>query len=67
MRKTLVICLLVLLFSGSASAGEIPNWTPTPPSNIAQEQDTSATVEAGTQGSWTQGVVDLLSVLPALL
>ncbi len=31
MRKTLGVCLLVLLLTGTASAGEIPNDAPVPP------------------------------------
>lgn len=65
MRKTLGICLLTLLLTGSVSAGEMPNWSPVPPPAVTQ-QDTSASVEDGTQGSLTQGLLDLLASLSSL-
>jgi hypothetical protein len=58
MRKTLGVCLLALLLTGSASAGIIPNDAPAP---------TAATVEDGTQGTFqggvAQAVLDLLAAL----
>jgi hypothetical protein len=41
MRKTLGICLLVLLLTNSANAGVIPNLSPAPP----PQQQTSAVLE----------------------
>ena len=41
MRKTLGVCLLTLLLTGSAVAGEIPNFPPAPP----QSQPTNAVQE----------------------
>ena len=76
MRKTLGICLLVLLLTGSAVAGEIPNGSPTPPpqtANAVQEptdaaQDTTAgEIPNGATDTLTQTVLDLLAVLPSLL
>jgi hypothetical protein len=76
MRKTLGISLLVLLLTGSASAGEIPNFTPAPPpsqaTNAVQEPtgDEMLNGEIGTPGvsdTLTQTVLELLAVLPSLL
>jgi len=75
MRKTLGVCLLVLLLTGPAVAGEMPNDKPAPPppqpASAVQEPTTAATVEDGTQGTFqgtvTQIVLELLAVLPSLL
>ncbi len=83
MRKTLGVCLLVLLLTSSASAGIMGNDTPAPPppqpttamqapTDVTQEPTTAATVEDGTQDSLTPGTLtqialDLLSVLPSLI
>lgn len=77
MRKTLGVCLLVLLLTGSASAGIIPNFPPAPPpqtSNAVQEPTDAAkdpTLDGimpnGATDALTQTVLDLLAVLPSLL
>jgi len=41
MRKTLGVCLLVLLFTGSASAGIIQNESPAPPQAPAVQEPTT--------------------------
>ena len=78
MRKTLGVSLLVLLLTGSASAGVIPNMPPTPPpasqSASATQEPTDAAQDPATGGempnpapdSLTQTVLDLLAVLPSL-
>ena len=69
MRKTLGVCLLVLLLSGSAVAGEMPNLSPAPPpqpTNAVQET-TDGEMPNDTAGSLTQIALDLLAVLPSLL
>jgi hypothetical protein len=78
MRKTLGICLLVLLLTGSANAGVIPNDTPAPPPSpqtSAVQEPTSASDEPTSDGvipndaadSLTQTALDLLALLPSLL
>ena len=76
MRKTLGVSLLVLLLTGSASAGEMPFGSPTPPSqpsNAVQEptdaaQDTTGgEIANGATNTLTQTVLDLLAVLPSIL
>ena len=74
MRKSLGVCLLVLLLTGPAVAGEIPNDKPAPPpqsTSAVQEPTTDATTEDGTQGTIqdtvTQIALELLAVLPSLL
>jgi hypothetical protein len=77
MRKTLGICLLFLLLTGSASAGVIPNMPPVPPSEptSATQEPTDATQDPTTDGiipneaadSLTQTALDLLALLPSLL
>jgi hypothetical protein len=77
MRKLLGICLLVLLLTGSAIAGEMPNDKPAPPPQPAtavQEptdafQDPTANGIMGNDApdSLTQLTLDLLAVLPMLL
>jgi hypothetical protein len=61
MRKTLVVCLLVLLLSGSAVAGEMPNLTPAPP-NAAQEP-TGGEIPNDVTDTLTQIALELLAVL----
>ena len=69
MRRTLGLCLLVLLLTGSAVAGEMPNDRPAPPpqpTNAVQET-TDGEIPNDTAGSLTQIALDLLAVLPSLL
>ncbi len=73
MRKTLGVSLLVLLLTGSASAGEMPFGSPTPPpsqaANAVQEPTDAAQDSAGGEmpngatDTLTQTVLDLLAVL----
>ncbi len=71
MRKTLGIGLLVLLLTGSANAGIMPNLPPAPP----QSQPTTAEQEPSAGGempndateSLTQTALELLALLPSLL
>lgn len=73
MRKTLGVCLLTVLLIGSVSAGEMPNWTPSPaaaptptqPVNTAQESDTTDSTTDDAQDSVTESV--LLALLSVLL
>lgn len=74
MRKTLGVCLLVLLLSGSTIAGEMPNWSPAPPppAPAVQEPTDEATTDGeiqttGVSNSLTQAALDLLALLPSLL
>ena len=77
MRKILGVCLLVLLLTGSASAGIIPNDTPAPPPpqtnavqepmNVDQEAATDGIMPNGAAESLTQAALDLLALLPSLL
>ena len=78
MRKTLGVSLLVLLLTGSASAGIMPNLPPAPPpsqqtnatqepTNTAQEPTSDGIIPKGAAESLTQTVLDLLAVLPSLL
>ena len=74
MRKTLGVCLIVLLLTGPAVAGEIPNDKPAPPpppASAVQQPTAAATTEDGTQGTFqgtvTQIALELLAVLPSLL
>ena len=66
MRKTLGVSLLVLLLTGSASAGEIPNLTPAPPPATANATQEPTSTDDATD-SLTQTVLDLLAALPSLL
>jgi hypothetical protein len=56
MRKTLGVCLLVLLLTSSAGAGIMPNESPAP------SQQTSVAEESAAD-SLTQVVLDLLAAL----
>jgi hypothetical protein len=80
MRKTLGVCLLVLLLTGSAGAGIIPNGSPEPPpppsqpaaatqepTNTAQEPTPDGIIPNGLTDTLTQTVLDLLAALPSLL
>jgi len=62
MRKTLGFRLLVLPLSGSAVAGEMPNWSPAPPSATAQEP-TGGDIQNGVTDTLTQTALDVLAVL----
>lgn len=61
MRKTLGVCLLILLLTGSASAGIIPNESPAPPA-ATQEQ----TADGIIQGGLTETVLSVLESVLAL-
>jgi hypothetical protein len=74
MRKTLGICLLVLLLTGSAGAGEMPNLSPAPPppqpATATQESadaEQAGIMPNGVAESLTQTALDLLALLPSLL
>lgn len=77
MRKSLGVCLLVLLLTSSAAAGEMPNPSPAPPPATANavQEPTDATQEPtldgimpnGVADSLTQTALDLLALLPSLL
>ncbi|HEX7316499.1 MAG TPA: hypothetical protein VF297_21530 [Pyrinomonadaceae bacterium] len=81
MRKTLGICLLVLLLTGSAVAGEIPNESPAPlpaQPTTATQQPTGGVIPNDRPAlngimpnlapdSLTQTALDLLAVLSSLL
>lgn len=78
MRKTLGVCLLVLLLTGTTSAGEIPNMTPAPPpsqqtnntqepTDADQDQTADGIIPNGVTESLTQTALDLLALLPSLL
>lgn len=81
MRKTLGICLLVLLLTGSVSAGEIPNFSteppPPPPANTVGEptggvMPNDEPTAGGVMGNdasdgLTQAALDLLALLPSLV
>jgi hypothetical protein len=78
MRKTLGICLLVLLLTGSASAGIMPNLPPAPPpsqqtsavqepTDTAQEPLAPGEIPNLAPDSLTQTALDLLAVMSSLL
>jgi hypothetical protein len=78
MRKTLGICLLVLLLTGSAIAGEMQNGSPAPPpsqpatatqepTDTAQEPTAPGEMLNGAPDSLTQTALDLLAALSSLL
>ena len=70
MRKTLGICLLVLLLTSSAVAGEIQNESPAPhlsqPATAVQEP-TGGEMPNPAPDSLTQTALELLAVLSSLL
>jgi hypothetical protein len=69
MRKTLGVSLLILLLSGSASAGEIPNDRPAPPqpTSAVQDSTTDGEIPNDATDSLTQLALDLFALLPSLL
>jgi hypothetical protein len=78
MRKSLGICLLVLLLTGSASAGVIPNMPPAPPpsqqtstvqepTNAPDEPTLDGIIPNEAAARLTQTALDLLALLPSLL
>jgi hypothetical protein len=76
MRKPLGICLLVLLLTGSAVAGEMPNLSPAPPpsqpATAVQEPTDGATPNGEihtppVSESLTQTMLELLAALSSLL
>jgi hypothetical protein len=78
MRKSLGICLLVLLLTGSAVAGEMPNLSPAPrpPQPATTAQELTNAVQEPTENSimrndlpdnLTQITADLLALLQSLL
>ena len=67
MRKTLGVSLLVLLLTGSASAGEMPYGSPAPPPSQAANAVQEPTLDGIIPNGLTQTVLDLLAVLPSLL
>jgi hypothetical protein len=69
MRKTLGVCLLVLLLTGSASAGIMPNLEPAPPTPTtnAVQEPTGGEISTTSAETLTQTVLDLLVALPSLL
>lgn len=76
MRKTLGVCLLVLLLTGPASAGIMQNDRPAPPPEpVTAEQETAGDMALngemptppGLSESLTQIGLELLAVLPSLL
>jgi hypothetical protein len=70
MRKTLGICLLALLLTGPAVAGEMPNDKPAPPPSpqtSSTQEPTGGEMPNDATDSLTQTVLDLLAALPSLL
>ncbi len=68
MRKSLGICLLVLLLTGPAVAGEMPNDKPAPPSpqTSAVQEPTGGEMPNDATDSLTRIALDVLAVLPSL-
>jgi hypothetical protein len=77
MRKTLGVCLLVLLLTSSASAGIMPNDTPAPPPQPAsavqepkdavQDPTANGIMPNDAPDSLTQTALDLLALLSSLI
>lgn len=72
MRKTLELCLLILLLTGSASAGIMGNDTPEPPKATVIEEPTGGEMHtdgtaSGEADSLTEATLELLALLPSLL
>ena len=79
MRRSLGVCLLALLLTGSASAGIMQNGSPTPPEAATATQEPTGGemqngqptlngyIPNGVADSLTQTALDLLAVLPSLL
>jgi hypothetical protein len=63
MRKTLGVCLLVLLLTGSASAGIIPNLSPAN-GEIPNDARAAGIIPNDAPDSLTQTLLDLLALLP---
>ena len=65
MRKTLGVCLLVLFLTSSAAAGEMPNDSPAPSSQLisAAQEPTGGYMPNGVADSLTQIALDVLAVL----
>lgn len=76
MRKTLGLCLLVLLLNGAAVAGEMPNDTPAPPKATAIQEPTGGEMQTGETANGympndatdnlTQTTLEVLAVLSSL-
>ena len=71
MRKSLGVCLLVLLLTGSAVAGEMPNLSPAPPpsqqTSAVQDPTLDGIMPNGSEDGLTQIALDLLAALSSLL
>ena len=76
MRKTLGVCLLLLLLTGPVSAGIMQNDAPAPPppqpATAAQEPTDGGTLNGviftpDASESLTQIALELLAVLPSIL
>lgn len=69
MRGILGLCLLILLLTGPAVAGEMPNDRPAPPPppTHAVQENTDGEIPNDAAGNLTQIALDLLGVLPSLL
>ena len=67
MRKSLGVCLLVLLLTSSVVAGDMPNLTPAPPSQQTTQEPAGGDMPNDVTDIVTQGVLELLAVLSSLL
>jgi hypothetical protein len=71
MRKTLGVCLLVLLLTGSVSAGIMGNDTPAPPppqpTNAVQEPTENGDIQNGVADAITDAALTVLNNVLALL
>jgi hypothetical protein len=68
MRKSLGICLLILLLTGSAVAGEMPNLSPAPPPAPLQQGPTANCIMPNNAtNDVMQTALDLLAVLLSLI
>ncbi|HEX7315430.1 MAG TPA: hypothetical protein VF297_16020 [Pyrinomonadaceae bacterium] len=77
MRKTLGICLLALLLTGPAVAGEMPNDRPAPPpqqtstvqepTNAPDEPTVDGIIPNDAADSLTEIALGMLALLPSLL
>lgn len=64
MRKSIGICLLILLLTGSAVAGEMPNLSPAPPPPPLQQDPTASCIMPNNAtNDVMQTALDLLAVL----
>lgn len=67
MRKTLGVCLLILLLTAPAYAGLMPNESPAPPpTSAAQDPALDGLMPNELEDRLTQTVLDLLAALPSL-